>query len=60
MQSEGVFDFSDVFKVDSIGYAQAFHLVGVAPLLKMLFKGTTAPVAGTSTDLTLKFFAKSV
>ena len=60
VQSQSVFDFSDVFEVNSIGDAQTFHLVSVAPLLEMLFEGTTTPVASSSTDLTLEFFAKSV
>jgi len=53
-------DFSHVFEVDSVGDAQAFHLVGVAPLLEVLLEGTATPVARPSADLTLELFAESV
>ena len=60
VELEGMLDLCDVFEVDRVGDAEALHLVGVAPLLEMLFEGATAPVAGTPADLTLELLAQAV
>ena len=50
----------DVLEMDGVGYLEAFHPVGMAPFLEMFLEGTATPVAGTSTDFTLKFHTQAM
>ena len=60
VQFEGMLDLCHVLEVDSVGDAEALHLVGVTPLLKVLLEGAAAPVARSSADFALELLAKPV
>jgi hypothetical protein len=51
MQSQGVIDCGYISKVYGIWYLQAFHSVGMSPLLEMHFEGSSTPVTVVSTYL---------
>ena len=50
-------NLSYILEVNRIWDPKTFHLVGVAPLLKVLLEGSPAPVGGPTADLTLEFLA---
>ena len=54
VELESVHDLSDVLEVYRVWYAQTLHTVCMTPLLEVLLKGTTSPITGTATNLTLK------
>ena len=58
VELESVHDLSDVLEVDCVRYAKTLHTVGMPPLLEVLLKGTTSPIAGTATNLTLELLSK--
>ena len=53
-------DLSDVLEVNRVWDSEALHAVSVSPLLEVLLEGTPAPVAGTTANLTLELFAKTM
>lgn len=60
MQGQGIIDRGDILEVDGIGDLEAFHAVGVTPLLEMHLEGTTAPVTVVATDLTFVLYTQTV
>lgn len=60
MESQGVVDGCDVFKVDCIRDLQTFHAVSVAPFLEMHLESTTAPVAEVSANFAFVFDSQSM
>ena len=60
MKCEGIVDGGDIFEVDGVGNFEAFHAVGVPPLLEVHLEGPSAPVAVISANLALVFNAQSV
>lgn len=46
--------------MDCVWYSEAFHSIGVAPLLEMALEGSPAPVTVISANLTFIFDAKPV
>ena len=58
VQGEGMFNLSDVFEVDRVWDPKALHLVGMAPVLEMLFEGSATPVARSATNLALELLAE--
>ena len=55
-----MFDLCHVFEMRGVGNVEALHTVCMAPLLEMLLKGTSTPIACASTNLTLKFLAQTM
>ena len=60
MKGEGVIDGGDIFEVDGVGNFEAFHAVGVPPLLEVHLEGSSAPVAVVSANLALVLNAEPV
>ena len=60
VEGKCVLNLRNIFEVDRVRDAETLHLVGVTPILEVLFEGTSAPVARSATDLTLELFAEAV
>ena len=60
VQGQRVVDGGDVLEVDGVGDLEAFHAVGVAPLLEVHLEGPAAPVAVVAADLALVLDAQAV
>lgn len=60
MKRECIADGGDVFEVDRVWDFEAFHAVGVPPLLEMHLEGPAAPIAVVAAYLALVLDAQSV
>jgi hypothetical protein len=60
VESQSVVDGSYIFEVDGVGNFEAFHAVGVSPLLKMHLESPATPVAIITAYLTLVFDAQAM
>lgn len=60
MELQSMFDLSHVFEMRGVGNMQALHTVCMTPLLEMLFKRSSTPIACAATNLALKFLAQTV
>jgi hypothetical protein len=53
VEAERVLDLGHVFEMSRVRNSEALHTVSMAPLLKVLLKGPTAPVGSAAADLAL-------
>ena len=60
VELERVLNVRDVLEVDLIGNSQTLHPEGMSPFLKVLLKGPSAPVAGTTAYFALELFTEAV
>ena len=55
-----MFDVGHILEVHSVWNLEALHAICMAPLLEVLLKGTSAPVAGATANLALELNTKAM